>query len=137
VPNSLVRIKEMNLNLKFNPYNIQYTNQTCKDFTQASKIHSELLFKHCSLCCRGTIEHCSSYSDTRGVTTLPPNRILVPRFGRNSGSNRNSEQSHIPSLWQVKVWMARTEEVLAFPCCFIFRVVAPLYLEELDCVYAL
>jgi hypothetical protein len=29
--------------------------------------------------------------------------------------------------------MARTEEVLAFPCCFLFRVVAPLYLEELDC----
>jgi hypothetical protein len=29
--------------------------------------------------------------------------------------------------------MARTEEVLTFPCCFFFRVVAPLYLEELDC----
>jgi hypothetical protein len=68
VPNGLVQIKETSLNLKFNPYNIQYTNQTCKDFTQASKIHSELLFKHYSLCYRGTVEHYSSYSDTRGVT---------------------------------------------------------------------
>jgi hypothetical protein len=68
VPNGLVRIKETSLNLKFYPYNIQYTNQTCKDFTQASEIHSELLFKHCSLCCRGTVKHCSSCSDTRGVT---------------------------------------------------------------------
>jgi hypothetical protein len=29
--------------------------------------------------------------------------------------------------------MARAEEVLAFPSCFFFRVVVPLYLEELDC----
>jgi hypothetical protein len=126
VPNNLVRIKETSLNLKFNPYNIQYTNQTCKDFTQASEIHSELLFKHYSLCCEGTVEHCSSYSDMRDVTALPPNRNLVPRFGRSSGSNKNSEQSHVPSLWQDEVWMARSEEVLAFPSCFFFRVVAPL-----------
>jgi hypothetical protein len=33
------------------------TNQTCKDFIQASKIYSEFLFRHCSC-----------YSDTRGVT---------------------------------------------------------------------
>jgi hypothetical protein len=30
------------------------------------------------------------------------------------------------------VWMSRTEEVFAFLGCFFFRVVAPLYLEELD-----
>jgi hypothetical protein len=24
---------------------------------------------------RCTVEHCSSYSDARGITTLPPNRI--------------------------------------------------------------
>jgi hypothetical protein len=29
--------------------------------------------------------------------------------------------------------MTRMEEGLAFPSCFFFRVVAPLYLEELDC----
>jgi hypothetical protein len=29
--------------------------------------------------------------------------------------------------------MARTKKVLAFPGCFFFGVVAPLYLEELDC----
>jgi hypothetical protein len=108
--------------LKFKPYNISCTTQTSKDFIQASEIHSELPFWYCSY-----------YSGTSGVTALPPNRNLVLRFGRSSGSNRNSEQSHNSSPWQDKVWMARTEEVLAFPCCFFFRVVAPLYLEELDC----
>jgi hypothetical protein len=29
--------------------------------------------------------------------------------------------------------MARMKKVLTFPSCFLFRVVAPLYLEELDC----
>jgi hypothetical protein len=33
--------------------------QTRKDFIQASEIHSELLFRHCSC-----------YSDTRGVTIM-------------------------------------------------------------------
>jgi hypothetical protein len=61
-------------NLKFKPYNISCTVQTRKDFIQTSEIHSELLFRHCSY-----------YSDTRGVTSLPPNRNLVPRFGRSSG----------------------------------------------------
>jgi hypothetical protein len=32
--------------LKFNSYNTHNTNQTCKDFIQASEIHSELLFQH-------------------------------------------------------------------------------------------
>jgi hypothetical protein len=68
-----------------------------------------------------------------GITTLPPNKNLVPRFRRSSGSNRNSEQSHISSLCQHEVWMARMKEVLAFPSYFFFRVVAPLYFEELDC----
>jgi hypothetical protein len=108
--------------LKFKPYNILFTTQTCKDFIQASKIQSKSLFKHCSC-----------YSDIRGVTALPPNRNLIPRFGRSSGSNGNNEPSYISSLWQDEVWMVRTEEVLIFPCCFFFRVVAPLYLEELDC----
>jgi hypothetical protein len=108
--------------MKFKPYNVLRTNQTCKDFIQASKIPSELLFKHCSC-----------YSDTRGVTTLPPNRNLVLRFRRSSGSNRNNEQLHNSSLWQDEVWMARTDEALTFPSCFFFRVVAPLYLEELEC----
>ncbi len=109
---------------------IWYSNHTAliiqtklaKDFIQASEIYSELLFKHSSC-----------YSDTRGVTALPPNKNLVPRFGRSSGSNRNNEQLHISSLWQDEVWMMRTEKVLTFPNCFFFRVVAPLYLEELDC----
>jgi hypothetical protein len=102
------------LNLKFKPYNISWTGQTRKDFIQASEIHSELLFKHYSC-----------YSDTRGVTALPPNRNLILRFGRSSGSNRHSEQLHHSSLWQ--------DEVFTFPSCFFFRVVAPLYLKELDC----
>jgi hypothetical protein len=45
--------------LKFKPYDIYNTNQTCKDFIQASEIHNELLFKHCNF-----------YSDTRGVTEV-------------------------------------------------------------------
>jgi hypothetical protein len=108
--------------LKFKPHNIYNTNQTCKDFIQAFKIHSELLFKHYSC-----------YSDNMGVATLPPNRNLASRFGRSSASNRNSEQSRISSLWQHKVWMERMKKVLSFPCCFFFRVVAPFYLEKLDC----
>jgi hypothetical protein len=114
------------LNLKFKPYNISCTSQTRKDSIQAFKTCSELLFRHYNC-----------YSDTRGVIALPPNRNLIPRFGRssgsNSGSNRNSEQMHHSSLWQDEVWTARTEEVLTFPSCFFFRVVAPLYLEEHDC----
>jgi hypothetical protein len=110
------------LNLKFKSYNTSCMGQTRKDFIQASKIHSELLFRHYSY-----------YSDTRGVTTLPPNRNLIPRFGRSSGSNGHSEQLHHSSLWQDEVWMARMEEVFTFPCCFFFRVVAPMYLEEFDC----
>jgi hypothetical protein len=108
--------------LKFKPYNILCTTQTCKDFIQASKIHSESAFRHCSY-----------YSGTRAVTALPPNRNLIPRFGRSSGCNKNNEPSHISSLWQDEVWMARMEDVLTFRSCFFFRVVAPLYLEELDC----
>jgi hypothetical protein len=46
--------------LKFKPYNIYNTNQTCKDFIQASKIYTELLFKHYSY-----------YSGDRGVTPEP------------------------------------------------------------------
>jgi hypothetical protein len=108
--------------LKFKPYNLLCTAQSCKDFIQASKTHSKLLFRHCSC-----------YSDTRGVTALPPNRNLILGFRRSSGSNRNSKQLYNSSLWQDKVWMARIEEVLTFPSCFFFRVVAPLYLKELEC----
>jgi hypothetical protein len=54
------KIKSRSLNSKFKPYNILCPNQTCKDFIQASKIPSKLLFKHCSC-----------YSDTRGVTGRP------------------------------------------------------------------
>jgi hypothetical protein len=113
------------LNLKFKSYNTSCMGQTRKDFIQDSKIHSELLFRHYSY-----------YSDTRGVTALPPNRNLISRFGRSSSSNRHSEQLLHSSQWQDEVWMAIMEEVFAFPCCFFFRVVAPCYLEEFDCVYA-
>jgi hypothetical protein len=44
----------------------------------------------------------------------------------------NSEQSHIPSLWQHEVRVVRMKKVITFPCCFFFGVVASLYLEELD-----
>jgi hypothetical protein len=57
---------------------------------------------------------------------------LVPRFEKENGSKRDSEQSHVPSLRQLKVWMTRTEEIFTLPCCFFFRMVAPLDLVELD-----
>jgi hypothetical protein len=110
--------------LKFNPYNISWTVKLARI---SFKLPNYIVSYY-----PGTVEHCSSYSDARGVTALPPNKNLVPRFGRSSGSNRHSEHLHHSSLWQDKVWMARTEEVLAFPGCFFFRVVAPLYHEEFD-----
>jgi hypothetical protein len=116
----LNKIKEFEFEIQTLQYLIY--KPTRKDFIQACKIHSELLFKHCS-----------SYSDTMGVTALPLIEISVLRFGTSSDSNRNSEPPHISSLWQDEVWMVRTGEVIAFPCCFFFGVVAPLYLEELDC----
>jgi hypothetical protein len=107
--------------LKFKPYNISWTVKLARiSFKLPNYIVSYYL---------GTVEHYSSYSDARGVTTLHPNKNLVPRFGRSSGSNGHSEQLHHSSLWQDKVWMARMEEVFTFPGCFFFRVVAPLYLE--------
>jgi hypothetical protein len=45
------------LNLKFKPYNISCAGQTHKDFIQAFKTRSELLFRHCSY-----------YNDPRSVT---------------------------------------------------------------------
>jgi hypothetical protein len=117
--------KKMSLNLKFNPYNISWTVKLARI---SFKLPNYIVGYY-----RGTIEHCSSYSDARGVTALPPNKNLVSRFGRSSGSNGRSEQIHHSSLWQDKVWMVRTEEVFAFPGCFFFRVVAPLYHQELDC----
>jgi hypothetical protein len=45
--------------LKFKSYNVLCTTQTYKDFIQASKIHSESPFSHCSC-----------YIDTRGVTDM-------------------------------------------------------------------
>jgi hypothetical protein len=107
--------------LKLKLPNTQDTNQKCKDFIHAFEIHSEVLF-----------EHCSCYSDTRGVTTLPLTEISLQDLEGVAAVTRNNEQSHISSLWQHEVRMARTKKVLAFPCCFFFRVIAPLYLEELD-----
>jgi hypothetical protein len=108
------------MNLKFKRYNILCTNQTFKDFIQASIILSELLFKHCSC-----------YSDIRGVTASPLTEI----------SSRDLEVAALTETvnncttphYSKTIWMVRTEEVLAFPCCFFFKVDAPLYLEEHDC----
>jgi hypothetical protein len=60
VPNSLVRIKEMSLNLKFNPYNISWTVKLARiSFKFPNYIVSYY---------SGIVEHYSSYSDARGVT---------------------------------------------------------------------
>jgi hypothetical protein len=91
------------------------------DFIHASIVHSETL-----------LQYCSCYSNTRGVTALPPNRNLDPRFGRSSGSNRNSDQTHTSSLLEDEAWIARMKEDLALLSCLFLSVVAPLYLEEHD-----
>jgi uncharacterized protein YcfL len=55
------------LNLEFKPYNISCMVETRRDSIQASKIHSELMFRYYSY-----------YNDTRGVTTSP--RLTLPPF---------------------------------------------------------
>jgi hypothetical protein len=57
----------MSLNLKFNPYNISWTVKLAKiSFKLPNYIVS---------CYSGIVEHCSSYSDARGVTALPLTKI--------------------------------------------------------------
>jgi hypothetical protein len=103
-------IKERSLNLKCKPHNIYDTNQTC----------NYMVWYYLGIA--ATIV-------ALGVSQPPPpNRKIDVRFGWSSGSNRNREQSHIPSLWQHEIRMTRTKKVLAFPRCFFFGVVAPLYL---------
>jgi hypothetical protein len=46
-----------------------------QDFIQASIVHHEIL-----------LQHCSCHSNTKGVTALPRNRNLDPRFERSRGS---------------------------------------------------
>jgi hypothetical protein len=62
VPNDLVRIKELSLNLKFNPYNISWTVKLARiSFKLPNYIASYY---------SGIVEHCSSYSNARGVTVI-------------------------------------------------------------------
>jgi hypothetical protein len=77
----------MSSNLKFKPHALIIQSQLVQDFIQASTAHSETL-----------VQNCSCYSNTRGVKALPSNRNLDPRFGRSSGSNRNSVHMHTSSL---------------------------------------
>jgi hypothetical protein len=112
----------MSLNLKFNHTTLIIRTKLVQGFIQASIAQSETL-----------LQHCICYSIKQGCHNPPPNRNLDPGFRKSCGSNRNSQQSHISSLWQNKVWMVRMEKILTFPSCFFFRVIAPLYLEELHC----
>jgi hypothetical protein len=65
---------EKNKKFEFEIQNLQYfmDGETRKDFIQASELHSEYY--------SGTVEHCSSYSDARGVTALPPNKKSRPKI---------------------------------------------------------
>jgi hypothetical protein len=67
----------------------------------------------------------------RGVTALPLKQNLVPRFERRKNSKRDIEQSHVLSLRQLKIWMARIEKIFTLLCCFFYHMVAPLDLVEL------
>jgi hypothetical protein len=62
VPNDLVQIKETCLNLKFNPYNISWMVKLARI---SFKLPNYIVSYY-----SGIIEHCSSYSDTRGVTVI-------------------------------------------------------------------
>jgi hypothetical protein len=106
-----------------------------KNIVNSIKFYLNMIFTKVNLVGHTSLhlQHYSCYSNTRGVTALPHNRNLILRFGRSSGSNRNNDQSHTSSLWQDEIWMVRMKEVIAFPSCFFFRVIAPLYHEELDC----
>jgi hypothetical protein len=108
------------MNLKLKPYDIHNIQLARISFKLLKYIVSYYLNIVTTTLTPGVSQH------------SPSNRNLIPRFGRSSDSNRNNEQSHISSLWQHEVWMVRTKKVLPFPSCFFFRVVAPLYLEELD-----
>jgi hypothetical protein len=68
VPNGMVWIWNSNLTT------FLCRTQSCKDFVQASKIHSELPFSHCSY-------YCNTRSDTRVESALP---ILKPFSIRKS-----------------------------------------------------
>jgi hypothetical protein len=68
VPDGLVQIKEMSLNLKFNPHNISWT-------VKLARI-SFMLPNYTVSYYSSIVEHCSSYSDARGVTALPLTKIL-------------------------------------------------------------
>jgi hypothetical protein len=61
VPNDLVRVKGTSLNLKFNPYNISWMVK----LTRISFKLPNYIVSYYS----GIVEHCSSYSDARGVIT--------------------------------------------------------------------
>jgi hypothetical protein len=67
-----------------------------------------------------------------GCYNPPLKQNLIPRFKKEKGSKRDNEQSHIPCLRQLEVWMTRTEEIFTLPCCFFFRMVASSDLVELD-----
>jgi hypothetical protein len=71
------------LNFKFKPYNISCPVQTHRDSIQASKIHSELLFRCCSC-----------YSDI-GVSQSPDS--LLPPTDRGRQSIRHGHRSALAS----------------------------------------
>jgi hypothetical protein len=67
-----------------------------------------------------------------GYYSPPLKQNLIQRFEKEKGSEKDSEQSHVPCLRQLEIWMARTEEILILLCCFFFRMVAPLDIVEFD-----
>jgi hypothetical protein len=115
IKNSLnLKFKPCNISCtgqKFKPYNISCTGQTHKDFIQASKIRSEVLFRHCSC-----------YSDTRCVTTLPlteissrdmegvvaltdtVNNYTIPQYGKTKSGWREQRKSSLSQFASFSEW---------------------------------
>jgi hypothetical protein len=98
VSNDLVWIKQKSLNLKFKPQNIYNTNQTCKDFIQASKIHSKLWFKPCSY-----------YSGTRGAQE----QILMEDLG---ASEDLSYQEYPIKILETSERVTRNKKIKMWRC---------------------
>jgi hypothetical protein len=93
VSKDLVWIKEKSLNFEIQTSQHYNTNQTCKDFIQASEIHHVL-----------QIKHCSCYSDTRGVT------IIAEHRGSSFVPHRSEDRQEIEMLkeslrqWDKAMW---------------------------------
>jgi hypothetical protein len=115
VPNDLVRVKETSLNLKFNPYNISWMVKLARI---SFKLPNYIVSYY-----SGTLEHCSSNSDTRSVTALPLTKIsfgdlegvaaltdtvnnyTIPHYGKTRSGWRERRKSSLSQVASSSEWL--------------------------------